>query len=347
MKIKKLVVLLTLACGLLMFGCSQPAEKSADKPADKPAEKKVTFVTIGTGGVTGVYYPTGGAISRFVNKKKEYGIKATVESTGGSEYNINTVLSGDLEFGVAQSDLQYLAYKGEGKWQDKGAQTKLRSVFSIYPEVVTLIASEDSGITSIATMKGKRVNLGNTGSGQLENSKDIMAAFGMTEADISAEYVKAVESASLLNDEKLDAYFYTVGHPNGSVKEATSGRVKVRIVDIAGAEVDALIAKYPYYAKATIAVDNYPNSINKEDIKSIGVQATLVTSADVPEDVVYAITKEVFDNFDEFKKLHPSYAAITKESMLQGLSAPMHAGALKYYKEAGLVQFINKDLIAE
>ena len=307
-----------------------------------------TFVTIGTGGVTGVYYPTGGAIAKMVNKKsKEYGLKATVESTGGSVYNINAVMSGDLEFGVAQSDRQYQAAHGLAEWKDKGPQKKLRAVFSIHPESITLIATAKSGIKSVKDLKGKRVNIGNPGSGQLQNSKDVLNAFGLTEKDIKAEMVKAVEAPGLIQDEKLDAFFYTVGHPNGNIKEATSGRIKVRIVDIDGPEVDALVKKFPYYAKSIIAMKNYPNAVNANegDVKSVGVKATLITSSDVPAKIVYAITKEVFDNFDQFKKLHPAYSVLTKESMLQGLSAPIHEGAKKYYKEAGLLKYINPDLL--
>ncbi|WP_028316488.1 TAXI family TRAP transporter solute-binding subunit [Desulfatibacillum aliphaticivorans] len=305
-----------------------------------------TFVTIGTGGVTGVYYPTGGAISRMVNQKSSvYDIKATVESTGGSVYNINAVLSGDLEFGIAQSDRQFQAVKGMAEWEQAGPQKDLRAVFSIHPELMTCVARADLKAKDFGDLKGKRVNIGNPGSGQLQNSKDVLEAYGMTEDDIVAEYAKAVEAPSLLQDEKIDAFVYTVGHPNGNIKEATSGRIKVSIVPIAGAGLDAVIAKYPYYAKSFIKVENYPNAVNDADVPSIGVKATLVSSANVSDDVVYAVTKEVFDNLEAFKKLHPAYAVLNAEEMLQGLSAPIHPGALKYYKEAGLVKYIKPELI--
>ncbi|MDH3329142.1 MAG: TAXI family TRAP transporter solute-binding subunit [Desulfobulbaceae bacterium] len=301
------------------------------------AHAKRTFVTIGTGGITGVYYPTGGAIAKMVNKKKdEYGIRATVESTGGSVFNVNAVMNGDLEFGIVQSDRQFQAVKGLAEWKDKGPQADLRAVFSIHPESVTLIAAVDSDIKTIQDVKGKIVNIGNPGSGQRQNSIDALEAVGINyEKDIKAESIKASEAASLLQDGRIDAFFYTVGHPNGSIKEATSGARKVRIADITG--IDAMLAKFPYYAKATIPISNYPGAQNDKDVETFGVKATFVTSAKVPDDVVYAITKEVFDNFDEFKKLHPAYSVLTKENMLQGLSAPIHPGAMKYYKEAGLM----------
>ncbi|MBW1908290.1 MAG: TAXI family TRAP transporter solute-binding subunit [Deltaproteobacteria bacterium] len=305
-----------------------------------------TFVTIGTGGVTGVYYPTGGAITRMINKKfKQYNIKATVESTAGSVYNINAVLSGDLEFGIAQSDRQYQAYHGLAEWSKRGPQKDLRAIFSIHPESITLIVSAKSGVRSVTDLRGKRVNIGNPGSGQLQNSKDVLAAFGIGINEITAEQVKALEAPGLLQDGKIDAFFYTVGHPNGNIKEATSGRLKVRIIPITGQGIDALLKKYPYYAKTIIPGKFYPNALNTGDVESIGGKATFVTSKNLHEKIVYAVTKEVFDNLEDFKKLHPAYSVLTKEKMLKGLSAPIHKGALKYYREAGLLKYIEPKLV--
>ena len=321
--------------GMLAFGCGK---KSDDTTAS--AEKKTTFVTIGTGGITGVYYPTGGAIAKIVNKKKEtYGLRCTVESTGGSVFNINAVLAGDLEFGIAQSDRQFQAMKGLAEWEGRGPQAELRSVFSIHPESVTLVVAEDTGAKTISDLKGLRVNIGNPGSGQRQNAIDAFNALGIdVSKDLkSAEGVKASEAASLLQDNRIDAFFYTVGHPNGSVKEAAAGARKVRFADITGEGIEKLLSEKPYYAHSTIPKKEYPTAMNTEDAHSFGVKATLITSAKVPEDVVYAITKEVFENFEDFKKLHPAYQVLTKESMLEGLSAPLHAGAVKYYKEAGLM----------
>jgi TRAP transporter TAXI family solute receptor len=325
----------TILSTILLFGLLSGSEAFAK-----------TFVTIGTGGVTGVYYPTGGAISRMVNKKsKEYDIKATVESTAGSVYNINAVLSGDLEFGVAQSDRQFQAYNGLAEWAKAGPQKDLRAVFSIHPESITLIAAAASNVKKVQDLVGKRVNIGNPGSGQLQNSKDVLTASGVSLDTINAEQVKAVEAPGLLQDEKIDAFFYTVGHPNGNIKEATSGRIKVNIVPITGPGIDTLLKKHSYYARAVIPAKFYPNAENKTDIQSIGVKATFVTSAKLDENIVYAITREVFENLEEFKKLHPAYGVLTKENMLQGLSAPIHKGAMKYYREAGLVEYLLPGLI--
>jgi len=301
-------------------------------------QAKTKFVTIGTGGITGVYYPTGGAIAKMVNKKKkEYGIRATVESTGGSVFNVNAVMNGDLEFGIVQSDRQYQATTGLDEWKKKGPQKDLRAVFSVHPESVTLVVAVDAGIQDIKDLKGKRVNIGNHGSGQRQNATDALDSIGINpEKDLTAMSIKASEAPGLLQDGRIDAFFYTVGHPSGAIKEATSGARKVRFATITG--IDALLAKYPYYAKSAIPVALYPNAQNDKDATTFGVKATFVTSAKVPDEVVYAITKEVFDNFEDFKKLHPAYSTLTKESMLEGLSAPIHPGAMKYYKEAGLIK---------
>jgi uncharacterized protein len=331
---KALILGVVLMFGFaLVIGCGPSGEKAT---SEAPAKAKTTFITIGTGGITGVYYPTGGAIAKIVNKKKDvYGIRCTVESTGGSVFNVNAVMAGDLQFGVVQSDRQFQAINGLAEWKDKGKQEDLRAVFSIHPESITLVAAVDADINDIADLKGKRVNIGNPGSGQRQNSIDALEAVGINyEADMNAEGIKASESASLLQDGRIDAFFYTVGHPSGSIKEATAGARKVRFASITG--IDSLLAKYPYYAKAYIPVKLYPGAENTENVDTFGVKATFVTSAKVPDDVVYAVTKEVFDNFDDFKKLHPAYAVLTKEGMLEGLSAPLHPGALKYYKEAGL-----------
>lgn len=324
----------------LVFGCALVFVLTLSVGAAVPtARARTTFVTIGTGGITGVYYPTGGAIARMVNaKRKDYGIRATVESTGGSVFNINAMMSGDLEFGVVQSDRQYQAYRGLAEWEDRGPQTDLRAVFSIHPESLTLVASVDSGIANIADLKGKRVNIGNPGSGQRQNSIDALTAVGIDfESDLRAEHVRAAEAPGLLQDGRIDAFFYTVGHPSGAINEATAGGTKVRLVHIEAPGIQKLIEEKPYYAVSTIPAGMYPSAANgDEEITSFGVLATFCTSAKVPDEVVYAITKEVFDNFEEFKKLHPAYQVLTKEGMLEGLSAPIHDGAMKYFKEAGL-----------
>ncbi len=299
---------------------------------------KTKFYTIGTGGVTGVYYPTGGAISRIVNfKKKQHNMRLTVESTGGSVYNINAILSGDLDFGIVQSDRQYQAVSGLAEWKDKGPQKDLMAVFSIHPESVTLLAGADTGINSISSLKGKHVNIGNPGSGQRQNAIDALTSVGIDfNSDLKAEGLKAAEAPGVLLDGRIDAFFYTVGHPSGAFKQATAGTRKVKFVPIVLA--DSFYLEFPYYARSIVPISEYPNAVNKEDVQTFGVKATFVTHRRIPEEDVYHIVKEVFNNFENFKKLHPAYSILTKESMLTGLSAPLHPGALKYFKEAGLMK---------
>lgn len=305
--------------------------------APTPALAKTKFVTIGTGGVTGVYYPTGGAICRLVNKgRKVHGIRCTVESTGGSVYNLNTIAAGELDMGVAQSDWQYHAYYGTSKFKDKGANKDLRAVFSIHPEPFTVVARADSGIKDFKDLKGKRVNIGNPGSGQRGTMEVVMEALGWTKADFKlASELKSSEQSSALCDNKIDAMVFTVGHPSGSIAEATTSCDSV-IVSVTGPEIDKLVNDNDYYRTATIPGGMYRGS--DSDVKTFGVGATFVTSAKVPEDVIYHVVKAVFENFDQFKKLHPAFKVLKKEEMIKdGLSAPLHKGAVKYYKEAGLM----------
>lgn len=296
------------------------------------------FVTIGTGGVTGVYYPTGGSICRLVNKgKKEHGVRCSVESTGGSVYNINTIRAGELDMGVAQSDWQYHAYNGTAKFKDKGAFKDLRSIFSIHGEPFTVVARADSGIKNFEDLKGKRVNIGNPGSGSRSTMEVAMKAEGWDNSVFKlASELKASEMAKALCDNKIDAMMYVVGHPSGSIKEATTTCDSV-LVNVSDANIDKVVADNDYYKYTTIPGGMYRG--NPDDVKTFGVAATFVTSSKVSEKVIYAVVKSVFENFDSFKKLHPAFANLTKMDMINnGNSAPLHRGAIKYYKEAGLLK---------
>jgi TRAP transporter TAXI family solute receptor len=296
------------------------------------------FITIGTGGVTGVYYPTGGAICRLVNRdRKDHGIRCSVESTGGSVYNINTIREGELEFGVAQSDWQFHAYNGTSKFEDKGPFEELRAVFSVHPEPFTVVARADSGIKTFDDLKGKRVNIGNPGSGQRGTMEVLMEAKGWTADDFAlATELKAAEQSAALCDNQIDAMVYTVGHPSGSIQEATTACDSV-LVTVGGDAVDKLVADNSYYRTATIPGGMYRG--NDADTGTFGVGATFVTSADVDEEIVYTVVKGVFDNFSDFTGLHPAFANLTEEAMISdGLSAPLHDGAARYYRERGWIE---------
>ncbi len=302
-----------------------------------PSAHAQQFVTIGTGGVTGVYYPTGGAICRLVNKgKKDHGIRCSVESTGGSVYNLNAIAAGELDMGVAQSDWQYHAYHGTSKFADAGENKDLRAVFSVHPEPFTVVARADSGIKTFDDLKGKRVNVGNPGSGQRGTMEVIMKAKGWTMDDFKlASELKSAEQSNALCDNKIDAMVFTVGHPSGSIKEATTSCDSV-LVEVTGPEITKLINDNDYYRVAVIPGGMYRG--NDKDVTTFGVGATFVSSAKVDEKVIYNVVKAVFEDFDQFKKLHPAFANLKKEEMIKdGLSAPLHDGAKKYYKEAGLM----------
>ena len=303
-----------------------------------PAAFAQDFITIGTGGVTGVYYPTGGAICRLVNKdRKDHGIRCSVESTGGSIYNINTIREGELEFGVAQSDWQYHAYNGSSRFEEQGAFEDLRAVFSVHPEPFTVVARADAGIETFEDLKGKRVNIGNPGSGQRGTMEVVMEAMGWTTDDFElATELKAAEQSAALCDNQIDAMVYTVGHPSGSIQEATTACDSV-LVTVDNDVIRQLVEERPYYRMATIPGGMYRG--NPDDVTTFGVGATFVTSAGVSEDAVYTVVKAVFENFEDFKGLHPAFAVLEKEQMVQdGLSAPLHAGAETYYREAGLIE---------
>jgi uncharacterized protein len=306
--------------------------------ADLASAQEQKFITIGTGGVTGVYYPAGGAICRLVNKDRaQHGIRCSVESTGGSVYNVNTIRAGELDMGVVQSDVQYNALNGEGdEFKDQGPFDDLRAVFSLHAEPFTVVARADSGIATFDDLKGKRVNVGNPGSGQRSTMEVLMAAKGWTMDDFAlASELKSAEQSQALCDNKIDAMVFTVGHPSGSIQEATT-TCDTTLIPVTGPEVDQLVAQNPYYAKAVIPGGMYSGT--DSDVETFGVKATFVSSTAVPDDVVYQVTKAVFENFEDFKQLHPAFASLQQEDMInQALSAPLHPGAEKYYQEAGMM----------
>ncbi|MEM7546749.1 MAG: TAXI family TRAP transporter solute-binding subunit [Pseudomonadota bacterium] len=292
------------------------------------------FITIGTGGQTGVYYVVGQSICRLVNRgTAEHNLKCTAPSTGGSIANINAIKAGDMDMGVAQSDWQFHAYNGSSEFEGNQFD-KARAVFSVHGEPFTVIARKDSGIASFDDLKGKRVNVGNPGSGQRATMEVVLNALGWSMDDFAlASELKPAEQSAALGDNKVDAIIYTVGHPNGSIQEATS-TVEAGIVPVEGDAINKLIADNPFYAAATIPGGMYAGT--DADVTTFGVKATFVTSADVDDEVVYTVVKAVFENFDRFKGLHPAFANLKEEEMIaDGLSAPLHPGAEKYYKERG------------
>jgi len=293
------------------------------------------FITVGTGGVTGVYYPAGGAICRLVNRDRaKHGLRCSVESTGGSVANVNLLKSSEIEFGVAQSDVQFNATKGQGQFQKDGAMGDLRAVFALHPEPFTVVARKEANIAKFEDFKGKRFNIGNPGSGTRASMEELLGAMGWKTSDFSlASELKADEHGAALCDNKIDGFFYGVGHPSANIQDPTT-TCGARLVSLTGPAVDKLVKANAYYAYATIPGGLYAN--NPNPTQTYGVLATMVTSSKVPADVVYNVVRAVFENFDEFKKLHPAFATLDPKKMVKdGLSAPLHDGAVKYYKEKG------------
>lgn len=277
----------------------------------------------------------GGAICRLVNRgSAEHAIKCT-HTTGGSVANINGIRGGDLDLGVAQSDWQYHAYNGTAPDQfPDGAYTDLRAVFSVHPEPFTVVARADSGIRSFDDLKGKRVNIGDPGSGQRGTMEVVMEKMGWTTGDFAlASDLNSKEQAAALCDNKVDAIVFTVGHPAGSISEATTTCDSV-LVNVDNDVIRKLAADNAYYAMTTIPGGMYKGT--DSDVTTFGVGATFVASTDASEEVVYQVVKAVFENFDRFKKMHPAFANLEEAKMItNNLSAPLHDGAVKYYKERG------------
>ena len=309
-------------------------------PAPASAQGKgQVFVKIGTGGVTGVYYPVGTAICRLVEKGRrsnEHNIRCQAESTGASVFNVNALRTGDLDLGIIQSDVQYYAFNGEEKFSDAGPNKDLRVLFSIRSESFTLVARDDSNILSFEDIPGKRMNLGDPGSGSRNTLELLMKEYGWTPQIFSlATDLKPAEMAGALCDNKIDAFVYVVGHPNASIQEAAN-TCSSHLVPVAGPKVEALIDKHPFYPVSVIPGGLYKGT--NRDVATFGPKGTLMASASLPEEVAYQITKSVFSNLEEFKTLHQALADLTPEQMLEGNSVPFHPGAVRYFKEIGIMR---------
>lgn len=304
-----------------------------------PAQAAEKIVTLGTAGVTGVYYPAGGAICRLVNRnRKEHGIRCVVESTGGSINNLESIRAGDLELGVVQSDWLYHAYHGSEVFADQGANNKLRVLFALHAEPFTVVARKESNISSFEDLAGKRVNLGSPGSGMRATMEELMRHKGWTEKNFaSVKDLKNSEYAGALCGNKIDAVVFAVGHPNGAVQQMTA-MCEARLVGVSGPDIDTLIKDNPFYSYTTIPGGMYDG--NPDPVRTFGVKAVLVASEDLDPNVVYEIVKAVFENIDNFKTLHPVFATLEPSYMVNAARtvAPLHEGAIRYFRERGLIE---------
>ena len=325
----KLVKKLSLAAGAVAMASAFMV------PSAVMAQQK--FVSIGTGGVTGVYYAAGGAICRLVNKDRaDHGLRCSVESTGASVFNVNTIKAGELDLGFAQSDVAYNAYNGEANFKDNKYEG-LRSVFSLHPEPLTVLTRKEANIKTFDDLKGKRFNVGNPGSGTRASIEQYMQEKGVDNSFFAlASELRPDEHGTALCDGKIDGFIFAVGHPSANIQDPTA-TCNAKLMPMEGPIVDKIVDEKPYYAKVEIPGGLYNG--NPDPTPTYGVVATVVTSAKVSDDVIYTVVKTVFENFDELKQLHPALANLSKEEMVKnGLSAPLHPGAEKYYKEVGLIK---------
>jgi TRAP transporter TAXI family solute receptor len=303
-------------------------------PGEAAAQHRL--VTMGTGGVTGVYYPVGGTICRLVNReRKENGLRCTVESTPGSAYNLVALRGGEFDLALTQSDLQHRASRGEGEFASAGADAELRAVFAIHAEPFTVLVRRNSGIRKFGDLRRKRLSVGNPGSGQRETMAIVMAAFAWRFQDFAAALeLRASEQPQALCDDKIDAMVLTIGHPSAAIRQATTNCEAV-LVPVAGPTINRLMKSNPYFDAVVIPGGLYRG--NQRDIQTFGVRAMLVASARLPEGVVYQIVKAVFENFEAFREAHPALNALDRKAMaITGASAPSHPGAARYFKEIGL-----------
>ncbi|HEX5795521.1 MAG TPA: TAXI family TRAP transporter solute-binding subunit [Geminicoccaceae bacterium] len=309
--------------------------------------QEMTFFRIGTGGVAGTYYPIGGLIADIISSPPGArpcdkggscgvpGLVAIAQSSNGSVANVNAIKSGELESGFVQSDVAYWAYTGTGIFEDQGKVENLRAIANLYPESIHIVAREDAEIESVRDLAGKRVSLDEPGSGTLVDARIILEAFGLSEDDLEAQYIKPSPAVSMTGDAQLDAFFIVAGYPTASVVELASG-VGADLVPIDGPEVDALLERYQFFAKDLIPAGTY-EGIDATPTVSVGAQ--WVVGAEVDEELVYGITKALWH--ENARNLldngHAKGQAITLETALDGIGIPLHPGAERYYREVGLL----------
>jgi TRAP transporter TAXI family solute receptor len=293
------------------------------------------FFRIGTGGTAGTYYPVGGMIANAVSQPGK--IIATAQASNGSLANVNGVASGSMEAGFSQSDVATWAFTGTGAFEGKPKVTDLRMIANLYPESIHLVVKKGSGIKSVADLKGKRVALDEPGSGTLINARMVLAAYGVKESDIKPDFIKPNQAGDKLKDGSLDAFFFVGGAPAGAIAELASSGVGIELVPLTGAPADALRKQNPYFAVDNIAANTYKDV---PAVQTLAVGAQLVTSAKIPAETVYEITKAMYSEQAQ-KALAAGHAKgkfITKQNAVQGVGIPFHPGAEKFYKEAGLLK---------
>ena len=313
---KKIAVIVAVLAGLLaLTGCNE----------------KKNYI-LATGGTSGTYYPFGGAIANIWNTKIE-NMNVTAQATGASAENLRLISKGDAEFATVQNDVMDYAYNGTDMFAGQKLPN-LASIGTLYPEVVQIAASASSGIKSVDDLRGKRVSVGDAGSGVEFNAKQILEGYGISFSDIKKNNLSFKESAEGLQNGTLDACFITAGVPNAALQELafTAGLI---LIPVNGDKADAICAKYGFYTKTVIPAGTYKGT--DRDTEALAIKATLAVNANLDENTVYAMTKALFENLDELGAAHAKGKEVTAESAVTGISVPFHPGAAKYYKEIGVL----------
>jgi TRAP transporter TAXI family solute receptor len=311
--------------------------------------QEIKFFRIGTGGTAGTYYPIGGLLanaisnppgSRACNEGGSCGVPglvATAVASNGSVANINGIQSGQMESGFTQSDVAFWAFTGTGVYEGKPKVADLRLIANLYPETIHIVARKGAGISSVADLKGKRVSLDEPGSGTLVDARIILGAYGITEKDIKAEYLKPNQAGDKIRDGGLDAFFFVGGYPTSAISELASAGGGIELVPVAGPEVDKMRQQYGFFSPDTIPANTYKGI---GEVKTIAVGAQWVTSAKQPDALIYEVTKATWnENTRKFLDAgHAKGKAIQMASATAGAGIPFHPGAEKFYKEKGLLK---------
>jgi TRAP transporter TAXI family solute receptor len=293
------------------------------------------FFRIGTGGTAGTYFPVGGMVANVISQPGK--IASTAQSSAGSVANVNAIASGAIESGFSQADVATWAYTATGVWQGRPAVSSLRLIANLYPESVHIVARKGAGIRSVADLKGKRVALDEPGSGTLLNARSILAAYGLKDADLRAEYIKPNQAGDKLKDGALDAFFFTGGAPAGAIAELASAGAGIELVPIDGPQADAIRKASGFFAPDVIPADTYKGL---PAVRTLAVGAQWVTSDKVDANLVYEIVKKLY-SADGQKAMGAGHAKgkyITKENAVQGAGIPFHPGAERFYKEIGALK---------
>ncbi|MCD6188122.1 MAG: TAXI family TRAP transporter solute-binding subunit [Desulfuromusa sp.] len=305
-------------------------------PATSMATEPIT--TIATGGINGVYYSAGGAVAKMFNKKRhEFGGWMANQASKGSLENIDIVLAGDVDFGISQANFLYFASNGIGDFEGQ-QKTNLRAVLGLYVEDLTIIAAMDAEINNAKDLIGKRVNIGVVGSSDEQTSTVVLERSGVDPADVELFNYPVYEASERLQAGDIDAYVYTVGHPNLSVMEATDGDRKIHIVPFDQNFIDGLAASRPFLSADTIDTQYYDKLENKGPIPTVGIKSVLFTRAEMDEETVYRVVKQVIENLKLFRMQHPAFARLNRMKMSQDVIVPLHPGAARYFREAGIIQ---------